>query len=126
MAEGIIISPTVSGTVKQITVEATGSQTIEYTIYFLFGALDIALISRLVLKVLGASTASEFVRLVYVLTGVFVAPFQGIFHRGISPGIETASILEPATIVAIVVYAVLAWGIVKLVRIFSGEQQPTD
>lgn len=105
---------------------ATSSQTFEYLIYFFFGALEIILAFRLVLKLMGASTSSAFVGLIYAVTGLFVLPFEGIFRRGFAQGVETTSILEPSTLVALVVYAVLAWGIVKLVRIFSGEQQQTD
>jgi len=102
---------------------ASSSQTVEYLIYFFFGALEILLAFRLVLKLMGASTASGFVGLIYGLTGIFILPFEGIFRRATTQGIETTSVLEPSTLVAIVVYAVLAWGIVMLVRIFSGEKQ---
>ena len=102
---------------------ATSSQTIEYLIYFFFGALEILLAFRLVLKLTGASLSSAFVGLIYALTGIFILPFEGIFRRGYSQGVETTSVLEPSTLVAIIVYAVLAWGIVKLLRILSGEKQ---
>ncbi|KKQ47078.1 MAG: hypothetical protein US67_C0060G0004 [Candidatus Woesebacteria bacterium GW2011_GWD1_38_10] len=102
---------------------ASSSQTVEYLIYFLFGALEILLAFRLVLKLMGASLASGFVRLIYSLTGIFILPFEGIFRRGYTQGVETTSVLEPSTLVAMIVYAVLAWGIVKLVKIFSGEKQ---
>lgn len=103
--------------------EASNSQTVEYLIYFFFGFLEILLAFRLVLKLMGASVGSSFVGFVYGLTGLFILPFNGIFRRGFSQGIETTSVLEPATIVAIIVYIILAWGIVKLVRISSGKQQ---
>ena len=67
--------------------------------------------------------ASGFVSLIYGSTRIFILPFEGIFRRGTTQGIETTAILEPSTLVAIIVYAILAWGIVKLVRIFSGEKQ---
>ena len=102
---------------------ASSSQTVEYLIYFLFVALEILLAFRLVLKLMGASLASGFVRLIYSLTGIFILPFEGIFRRGYTQGVETTSVLEPSTLVAMIVYAVLAWGIVKLVKIFSGEKQ---
>ena len=102
---------------------ATGTQTIEYLIYFFLGLLEVLLAFRLVLKLTGASLASAFVRIIYGLTGIFIMPFEGIFRRGFSQGIETTSVLEPSTVVAIIVYAVLAWGIVRLIRITSGERQ---
>ncbi len=106
-----------------VKVEATRSETVEYLIYFFFGALEILLAFRLILKLMGASMSSAFVAFIYGLTGLFILPFEGIFHRGLSQGIETTSILEPSTLTAIIVYALLAWGIVKLLRIFTGEQQ---
>ena len=102
---------------------ASSSQTVEYLIYFIFGFLEILLTFRLVLKLMGASIASAFVGLIYGLTGIFILPFEGIFRRGFTKGIETTSVLEPSTVVAIIVYAFLAWGVVKLVRILSGERQ---
>ena len=102
---------------------ATGTQTIEYLIYFFLGVLEVLLAFRLVLKLTGASLASAFVKIIYSLTGIFILPFEGIFRRGFSQGIETTSVLEPSTVVAIIVYAVLAWGIVRLIRITSGERQ---
>ncbi len=104
---------------------ATNSQTIAYLVYFLFGALEILLSFRLVLKLMGASLSSSFVSMIYSFSGIFTWPFEGIFHRGFAQGVETTSVLEPATIVAIVVYAVVAWGIVRLVQILSREKQPT-
>lgn len=109
-----------------VKIEATNSQTAEYLIYFAFGALEVLLAFRLVLKFMGASMTSAFVGFIYTLSGFFIMPFEGIFRRGFNQGLETTSILEPSTMVAIIVYAVLVWGIIKLVRISSGEQQPTE
>ena len=61
---------------------ASSSQTVEYLIYFIFGALEVLLAFRLVLKLMGASLASGFVGLIYGLTGIFILPFEGIFRRG--------------------------------------------
>jgi hypothetical protein len=103
--------------------KATSLQTVERLVYFIFGALEILLVFRFVLKLAGASIASTFVAFIYGLTGIFILPFEGIFHRGLAQGIETTSVFEPATLMAIIVYAVVAWGIVRLTRILSGEKQ---
>ncbi|MDP2637885.1 MAG: YggT family protein [Candidatus Levybacteria bacterium] len=121
--QNVSASPVVNTPAKK---EATSSQTIEYLIYFFFGALEILLAFRFVLKLMGASLSSSFVDFIYSLTGVFILPFEGIFRRGFTQGVETTSVLEPSTLVAIVVYIILAWGIVKLLRIFSGERQQMD
>ncbi|OGD73668.1 hypothetical protein A3K29_02415 [Candidatus Collierbacteria bacterium RIFOXYB2_FULL_46_14] len=106
-----------------VTRQATDSQTIEYFVYFIFGIIEILLVFRLILKLMGASTISGFVNFIYAITGVFTLPFQGIFRSAVTEGLETASVLEPSTMVALIVYMIVAWGIVALVRIFSGEQQ---
>ena len=116
----IVIDPVVSTPVKT---GATNNETSEYLIYYFFGFLEILLAFRLLLKLTGASLTSGFVRLIYTVTGIFTMPFDGIFRRATAPGIEAVSIFEPATVVAIIVYILIAWGIVKLVRISSGEQQ---
>lgn len=109
--------------VEQVKVKASSTQQIEYIVYYLLGALEVILLFRLILKVMGASTASGFVRMIYTLSAIFVMPFEGIFQRGVTQGLETVAVFEPATVVAIVVYALIAWGIVKLIRISSGEKQ---
>lgn len=126
--QGNNVNPVVNTTTKNTSFksEATSSQTVEYLIYFLFGALEVLLAFRLILKLTGASMLSAFVGLIYGLTGIFILPFEGIFRRGFAQGVETTSVLEPSTLVAIIVYAVLAWGIVKLLRILSGEKQSVE
>ena len=103
--------------------EATGYQTLEYIIYFFFGALEVLLVFRLILKLTGAGVSGAFVNLIYGVTGIFILPFEGIFRSGFAKGAETTSVFEPSTLVAIVVYAVLSVGIVMIVRILSGKQQ---
>jgi hypothetical protein len=103
--------------------EASGSQTIEYIMYFFLGLLDILLAFRFIFKLTGASTSSGFVNFIYNSTRIFILPFEGIFSRGTAEGMETTAIFEPATLVAIIVYAILVWGIVRLVHILSGEKQ---
>lgn len=107
----------------EVRSEASGFQTIEYIIYFIFGIIDVLLVSRIILKLFGASTSSGFVNLIYDLTRPLILPFEGIFSRGSAQILENTSIFEPATFVAILVFAVLAWGIVKLINILSGEKQ---
>lgn len=125
----VVVTPTPAQVDTVVTTPvantANNYQTVEYLIYFFFGMLEVFLAFRLVLKLMGASVSSAFVNLIYTLTGILIFPFEGIFSRGFAPGLETTSVLEPATLVALIVYALLAWGIVKLLRIFSGQKQRT-
>lgn len=108
-----------------VKTKTTGMETVEYVIYFILGVLEVLLSFRLVLKLAGASLVSGFVRFIYGITGIFIMPFEGIFRRGYASGVETTSVLEPSTIVAMIVYAVVIWGIVTLVRLLS-RQQPSE
>jgi hypothetical protein len=111
--------------VSPVKIAASNSEKVSYLVYFFFGVLEVLLAFRLVFKLTGASLSSAFVGLIYGLTGIFILPFEGIFRRGFSQGIETTSVLEPSTLVAIIVYAVLAWGVMKLIKVLSGERQLT-
>ena len=79
------------------------------------GIVDIIIAARFLGKLLGASAHSAFVNFIYQLSGVMVAPFTGIFG---DTGNKTNT-FETASLVAIVVYAVIAWGIVVLIRIVT-------
>lgn len=103
--------------------KAEKSQTVGYIVYFIFGIIEILLIFRLVFKLTGANPSSTFVDSIYTITQLFIMPFFGIFPQATGQGVTTASVLEPAALVALVVYAVLAWGLAKLIVIVSGKQE---
>jgi len=118
-------APVIVQTVEQP--EATGYQTAERLIYFFFGALEILIAFRLVLMMTGASLSSGFVSFIYNFSQIFVLPFNGIFRTGVAQVAgSTSLVFEPSTLVAIIVYAVLALGIVKLLRVISGKKQESD
>ena len=85
---------------------------------FIFGAVDILIAARFLGKLLGASSQSAFVHFIYQLSGVMVAPFTGIFG---DTGTKTNT-FESASLVAIVVYAVIGWGLVVLIRIVTAPK----
>lgn len=122
----IIVTPVTTTPIVEtpVKVGATDNETIEYLVYYFFGFVEVLLAIRLILKIAGASVSSGFVRLIYALAGFFTMPFDGIFRRSYAEGAGSSSILEPAVLIAIGFYLLLAWGIVKLIRISSGEKQP--
>ncbi len=91
-------------------------------IYYILGALETLFAFRLIFKVLGANPESPFVNAIYTVTGIFLAPFEGIFRSAVTDGIETQAILEPQLIIGMISYAILAWGIIKLIEL-SGRQK---
>jgi hypothetical protein len=82
---------------------------------FVVAAIDILIAARFLGKLLGASSHSAFVNSIYQVSSVMVAPFTGIFG---DTGSKTNT-FETASLVAIVVYAVLGWGVVVLIRIMT-------
>lgn len=90
-------------------------------IYLVFVLIEILLSFRFVLKLFGADASTQFVTLVYDTSGMFVAPFEGIFKIGTSPGVQAAGVFEPSTIIAIVVIGVATFGIIGLIKLIFGD-----
>lgn len=79
-------------------------------IWYIFGAIETLLILRFILRLLGANDAASFTQFIYSASGVFIAPFRFVFGTPQAGG----SALELSTLLAIAVYWLLGWGIVKL------------
>ena len=80
---------------------------------FIVGVVDVFIAARFLGKLLWASAQSAFVNFIYQVSSPMVAPFTGIFGDS---GSKTNT-FETASLVAIVVYAVIGWGLVVLIRI---------
>ncbi|OGF83014.1 hypothetical protein A3B18_02330 [Candidatus Giovannonibacteria bacterium RIFCSPLOWO2_01_FULL_46_13] len=83
-----------------------GTQIVWYILY----VLETLLVFRFVLRLIGANPAAGFTDFIYTLTLPFVAPFLNVVG---SPRVA-GSVFEWTTLLAILVYWLLAWGIVKL------------
>lgn len=104
---------------KKVSTSATAdSQSIvSNVIWFIVGTIEVLLAFRFVLKLLGANPNSGFVDFVYNLTGVMTSPFDSIFGVTSATSGRVSSVLEPSILVAGAVYALVGWGIVKLLSI---------
>ncbi len=85
-------------------------------IYFIFGVIIAFLLLRVVLLLLGANQGNAFVDFIYTVSGVFAAPFFGMF--GYTPAYGT-SVFEISTFIAIIIYMLICWGLVALVTMGS-------
>jgi len=94
---------------------------IKQVIYFICGVINVLLVLRFVLLLLGANEVSSFVTLIYGLSRPFVLPFRGIFA---APDLG-ASVIEWAALVGIVVYSLLAYGLVRGIALIYAPVQPT-
>ncbi len=84
-------------------------------VWFVAGIILILLAFRFLLSLLGANTTNSVADFVYNTSQPFVAPFFSLFKY--SDYVYGESRFEIYTLVAMLFYAVVAWGITKLVTI---------
>jgi hypothetical protein len=88
-------------------------------IYLVFGVVEALIAIRFVLRLLGANPDAGFAAFIYGITTPLVAPFVGLFGSPRSGG----SVFELQSIVALIVYALVAWLIGRLVWLMVGENR---
>ena len=82
-------------------------------IWYILGVIEIVLAFRVILKLLGANTFSGFTSFIYAISGPFALPFAGILGTTVS----SYYVFEWSTLIAMAVYAVIAYGIVALFQL---------
>lgn len=85
------------------------------SVWFIVGIIETLLAFRFVFELLGANTANGFTQLVYSLSYPFAEPFRSIFGMT-AVGV---SIFDWSLIVAAVVYLLIDYGIIQLLRIIK-------
>jgi hypothetical protein len=89
-------------------------------VYFVLGVLEVIMGLRLVFRLLGANQGSDFVMFLYSLSHIFVSPFSGIFN---DQTIGNVSVFEISTVIAMLVYALVAWGLAELGKVLLTPSQ---
>jgi len=109
--------------IKRQTVAETATVStnvmVQRAVYFIVGFIITLLVLRIVLLLLAANEGNAFVDFVYALSGVFAAPFYGIFNYVPAYG---SFVFEISSVVAIAVYALVGWGIARLLTIGSAHR----
>ena len=113
------VTPVTTSSTSRTAVHSEGSSTNRtiQIIWWVVGFIDVLIAIRFLLKLFGANPA-PFVRFMYDVTWPLVAPFHGIFNTAQ----EGRSILEPESLVAMAIYALIGWGIVSLIRLMSRQR----
>ncbi len=83
----------------------------------ILGLLEILLGLRFLLKLIAANPNSGFAVFIYGITKPFLAPFTALVGTPTSGG----TILVVTTLIAMAVYALLFWFIVRVVRIATNR-----
>ena len=90
-------------------------------IWLLFGILEALIALRIGLMLIGANPGSPIVALIYGFTGMFLFPFAGLIG---SPSAGNM-VLELSSLFAILIYALIAWELERIVwLIFYRPQGP--
>ena len=79
-------------------------------IWYIVGLLEVLLAFRFVLKLLGANSSAGFTSFIYSITQPFAAPFLNVFRITRVEG----SVLEWTTLLAMIVYWLIAMAIARL------------
>lgn len=83
-------------------------------VWFITGLLMVLLAFRFMLSLLGANRENGFADLIYSITYPFVAPFFGLFGYQVQYGVSR---FEIETLVAMAVFALIGYGIARLLTI---------
>lgn len=122
--ERTTVTQTPAGNVQTQTVTSKGSSINEFfvnktnqVIFTIVGIIDLLLLLRVVFLLLGANQVG-IVDFILSLTGIFVAPFNGIFTAPTSGN----SYFDVAAVVAMVIYVVFGIILGVIVDLFSNKK----
>jgi uncharacterized protein YggT (Ycf19 family) len=99
-------------------------------IYLVFAIVDIVLLVRMVLKLLAANPHAGFSSFIYSVSDALLVPFRGILPTTTVSG---QSVFEMSALIAIIIYALVGFGLARLVSIafsrnvvFSHRERTTE
>lgn len=110
-----VVRNTVVATNASVSTTSLVARIISYVLGILLSLLAI----RFVLSLLGANQDNPFASFIYSVTYPFVAPFFGLFGYTMKYGVAR---VELETLIAIVVYALVGYGIAKAVTLGQARQ----
>lgn len=125
--EAVVPAPITSVTEAGMANVATADQTyqpdvrrsynlmrITQFVWLVAGVLEALFAIRFILRLIGANPAAGFAQFITNVTAPFLAPFVGLMTNA---GTANGPVLEITTLIGMLVYALLAWGIVRLIWI---------
>jgi uncharacterized protein YggT (Ycf19 family) len=83
-----------------------------------FSISEIGLLLRFIFRLFGANPNAPFVEFLYNSTSPLLYPFRNIFEPYV---IEQKYVFEFSTLIAIAIYALIAWLLTELVRFIVRE-----
>ena len=89
-------------------------------IWYICDLLEVILLFRFFLRFAGANPNAGFTNFIYSISWPFVEPFFAVFRTTVVEG----SVVEWTTLLAMIVYALVAWIIVRLLLIGKTVSTP--
>jgi len=90
------------------------------------GLIETLLGFRFIFKLTGANPSNTLIKLLYTTTDFIVRLFASIFTPATNEGLETISVIEPGTLIAMIVIALITLGISKLMSNKTSEYKDYD
>jgi hypothetical protein len=87
-------------------------------VWYILGVIEILLALRFILKFIGANVSAGFTQFIYAVS----APLAGSFMNVVDPSQIGRSIFDWSILLAMIIYALIAWGVIKLLVM----SQPTS
>lgn len=103
---------------KELTARQVALRKFTSIIWWFTSVLEAFIGLRVALRVLAANPGNPFVNFVYTVTNPFLWPFQSLAAAPSSGG----TVLEISSVIAMVVYLMIAWMIVELLWIVFGRE----
>lgn len=79
-------------------------------VWYICALVEIILVFRFFLRLTGANPGAGFTAFIYTISWPFAQPFIAVFR----PTVVAGNVFEWTTLLAMVVYFLVAWGIVSL------------
>lgn len=95
---------------------------VNQVIWLLFGFLEALIAIRIFLKLIGANPDAAFSQIIYGVTEIFLWPFNGLT---INPAFGSV-VFEISSIIAMIVYGLIGWGITRLLWILFYRPDTTS
>lgn len=75
---------------------------------------------RVLLRMMAANPGNPFANFIYAITGLFLWPFQTLVAN---PSSDGGIVLEISSVIAMMVYLVLAWVLIELLWLLLGRER---
>lgn len=88
-------------------------------VWFVVGLVNTIIVLRFALLLLGANQGAGFTDFIYSVSAPLVSPFVGIFGEPV----YGESVFEVSSLMAIVIYTLIGWGIAKLLTLSRPQDE---